>query len=137
MSFYEFIAKVAPPQPDSVLKLSDFYLKNPGKPTPWHERFAIPATSSYFMPLNYARLKEIFREVERYLPNDSVEEIWDFGSGLGTTQWVLEDQTWLKPVPLYAIETAPEARAEHKRLEGLKNGLWQSQTPVNIQPKPG
>src|SRR5665213_2034423 len=75
-----------------VKQLSDFFIAKPGEATPWEQPFAIPAYLAYFQPLNFIRLRAAFEEVKRFLPNDSYSQIWDFGSGLGTTQWVLENE---------------------------------------------
>lgn len=110
----------------AVKSLSDYYVNFPGRETPWAKDFAVPATLAYFMPLNAIRLSETFREVRRFVPAEAIREIWDFGSGLGTTQWVLEDQEWLDPVPLYSVESGREARAEHQRIERLIAGRWRN-----------
>lgn len=110
----------------AVKSLSDYYVSFPGRETPWAKDFAVPATLAYFMPLNAVRLSETFREVKRFFPSESIREIWDFGSGLGTTQWVLEDQDWLEPVPLYSVESGREARGEHSRIEKLIAGRWRN-----------
>ena len=117
-----------------VRRLSDFYLAHPGRATPWSEDYAVPATLAYFMPLNYARLASVFREVERFIP-DGFSEVWDFGSGLGTTQWVLED-SGLTPGRLNCIEVGREAVSEHKRLIELRAGRWRT-TFDSSRPSPG
>ncbi len=120
-----------------VLSLSDFYLEHPGKATPWETSFAIPATLVYFMPLNYARMASAFREVRRFLAGAEISEIWDFGSGTGTTQWVLEDEAWLEPRPLYSVEVSRPARELHDRLEKQRGGRWRNEHARAVQPKPG
>lgn len=109
---------------EQVKKLSDFYLIAPGSPTPWDTDYAVIATLSYFMPLNGVRLGAVFKEVERFLPEQMISEIWDFGSGLGTTQWVLEDQAWLPSRSLFRVETSSRALDVHSQLE---NGSWHSE----------
>ena len=91
-----------------VLQLSDFYLEHPGKPTPWDEPFAVPAYLAYFLPLNFARLAAVFHEVKRFLPPSSFLTVCDYGSGLGTAQWVLEEH--FEPRVLFAIESSKRAR---------------------------
>lgn len=127
------------PSAASVLALSDFYLDNPGKATPWDSGFALPATLFYFMPLNYARVSAALKEVERFAIQPS--EIWDFGSGTGTTQWALEDQVAIAPVPLFGMEVSSGARETHRRLQDLRSGKWSSKLLPNelraVTPQPG
>jgi hypothetical protein len=120
-----------------VKKLSDFYLIAPGAATPWDRDFALPATLAYFMPLNGARMAAVMRELARFVPEAAIGEIWDFGSGLGTTQWVLEDQDWLAPRPLYSIEVSREAARVHAELEGLAGGRWKSEARRAASPGKG
>lgn len=120
-----------------VMKLSNFYLENPGHPTPWQEPFATPAYLSYFLPLNYIRLSAAIREVVRFLPPDSFSEIWDFGSGIGTTHWVLEDQPEIAPRPFYAVERSSEAMRLHQDLIKKRSDLrWNVQFNEKRQPAP-
>jgi ribosomal protein RSM22 (predicted rRNA methylase) len=121
-----------------IKKLSDFYLIAPGAATPWDKDYALPATLAYFMPLNGARMNSVFREAARFLPPDSISEIWDFGAGLGTTQWILEDQAWLSPRPLYSLEISPRAAKVHQELQDLNSGgRWHSEARRSASPKPG
>lgn len=109
-----------------VKKLSDYFVHQPGAPTPWDESFAIPAYLAYFQTLNFVRLQAVWSEVSRFLPEVAISQIWDFGSGLGTTQWVLES-SGLAPRPLYAIETSKRAREIHAELAAGWN--WQPEFP--------
>jgi ribosomal protein RSM22 (predicted rRNA methylase) len=109
-----------------VKQLSDFYLSAPGRATPWDEPFATPAYLAYFQPLNFVRLRAAFQEVKRFLPPDSFSQIWDFGSGLGTTQWVLESEPSLTPRPLFAIESSKHAMELHRKFAS-ERALWQPQ----------
>ena len=119
-----------------VLQLSGFYHSHPGRPTPWHEKFARPAYVSYFLPLNYARLRAAWHEVERFLPSQAVQAIWDFGSGLGTTHWVLEDSAWA-PRPFVCMELSHEAAQFHRDLAQRRQGRWQPQFKQPPRPDPG
>src|SRR5262245_13083238 len=85
-----------------VKSLSDFYRENPGAPTPWLEDWAPAAYLSYFLPLNFVRLQSAFREVTRFLPWTDIDEVWDFGSGAGTGQWVLENES-VEPRTFYCV----------------------------------
>lgn len=104
------------PRAADVLALSDFYLAHPGTPTPWKEAFAAPAYLSYFLPLNYARVRAVWREVRRFLPDQSVRAIVDYGSGTGTVQWAIEDDEDFAARDFYCVERSREAMALHQRL---------------------
>lgn len=117
-----------------VRKLSDFYLANPGRPTPWDEPFATPAYLSYFLPLNFARLQAVFTEVKRFLPPTSWTQVYDYGSGLGTAHWVLEE---FEPRPLYCIETSRRARDLHAELMESSPTRWTPQWQNPPQPRAG
>lgn len=110
----------------SIIKLSDFYMQFPGRPTPWDDGFAVPAYLSYFLPLNFVRLATAFNEVKRFLPPASFSAICDYGSGLGTTQWVCESSD-LEPRPLYAIESSTRARDLHAELVDQSPTRWKSE----------
>lgn len=126
-----------------ILFLSDFYLSNPGAPTPWQESFAAPAYTAYFLPLNYARLRGVLREVRRFIAPEAVSEIWDFGSGPGTTQWALEDEEWLTPRPLHCLERSAAAIDLHRRWARDSGARWTPQfkpagpKPAGPRPEPG
>ncbi|HMN69777.1 MAG TPA: small ribosomal subunit Rsm22 family protein [Bdellovibrionales bacterium] len=122
---------------ESVLKLSDFYLERPAAPTPWDMPYALPATLAYFMPLNFARGMAVFRELERFVPSDAIREIWDFGSGLGTTHWVLEEQDWLTPRALRHIEISRRAAAFHDDLAAMAPARWKSLGQTAARPGSG
>ncbi|MGE3681705.1 MAG: small ribosomal subunit Rsm22 family protein [Bdellovibrionales bacterium] len=124
---------------NAVMELSDFYLKHPGDPTPWGQDSAFSAYIAYFMPLNFVRLRDAFREVKRFLRPDAVSEIWDFGAGLGTTQWVLESEQWLAPRPLYTLEVSREAESEHENLLRIfPAARWSPQRALHKpRPPPG
>jgi len=120
-----------------IKKLSDFYLIAPGSATPWDKDYALPATLAYFMPLNGVRLASGFREAERLIPAGEISEIWDFGAGLGTTQWILEDQDWLETRPLYSLEVSPRAARAHDELQALGRGRWKSEARRTASPRRG
>ncbi len=118
-----------------IKQLSDFYLEHPGLHTPWDKPYAADAYLSYFLPLNLVRLQAAFQEVKRFIP--SYSEIWDFGSGVGTTQWMLEGQTDVAPLPFFAIERAPEALALYRRLLALEPTRWKPNFSHPAKPSAG
>lgn len=136
--FSDFLPNLSPHElVTSIMRLSDYYLENPGSSTPWSEPWALPATLAYFMPLNSIRMSRAFQEVERFIPADKISEIWDFGSGLGTTHWVLEEQEWLTPKPLFSIEQSREAERHHQQLQNSGAANWKSEPKRDARPKAG
>ena len=118
-----------------VLALSDFYLGHAGERTPWTQAFAAPAYLGYFLPLNYARVRAVWREVLRFIPTEALGSIVDFGSGSGAVHFALEDEEAFAPRPLSCVERSPEARAIHRRLAELRGGRWRPQTsaPARVE----
>lgn len=119
----------------SIVSLSDHFIHQPGRATPWENSGTWSAYLNYFLPLNVARLREVFKEVERFLPTDQVAEIWDFGSGPGTLHWVLEEQNWLSPRKFVCLERAAEAIRHHKDLIAVEPTRWKPEW--NFKGKPG
>lgn len=118
-----------------IMALSDFYLQNPGHPTPWNEAFCKTAYLSYFLPLNTARLVAVMRDVRRFLPMDSVSEIYDFGAGLGATQWALEGEADWTPRPIIAIEHSVGAQTLYRDLHLALSARWPLTFANRSQPK--
>lgn len=75
-----------------VLQLSDFFIANPDKATPWHERWAQIAYLVYYLPLNMARLQGVAEEGRRRGFFDDLDHVIDFGAGLATASLVLSQQ---------------------------------------------
>jgi hypothetical protein len=126
--FEERLLKVLAGQfapPGFVRQLSDFYIAQPGQPTPWNDPSTRAAYLSYFLPLNVARLRAVWREVQRFLPPEAIHEIWDFGSGLGATQWVLEDEDWIPPRAIHCLELSNIAIQTHESLIAVAPTRWQ------------
>lgn len=67
---------------DAILELSDFYIHESGKPTPWHKSSTIAAHLAYYFPLNYIRSLAILNEAKRIGFLKDNDEIIDFGAGL-------------------------------------------------------
>lgn len=67
---------------DAILELSDFYIHESGKPTPWHRQTTLVAHLAYYFPLNYIRSLALIHEAKKigFLNDD--DEIVDFGAGL-------------------------------------------------------
>ena len=85
--------------------LSDFYIENPKAETPDFStnKAAEIASLIYYFPLNFLRNLKVFREAQRIDFLKDIENIVEFGSGLGPSSW--------------ALKSIPE-------LNGLRNFLW-------------
>lgn len=101
---------------EAILKLSDFYIANPDQATPWEESWARLAYLSYFLPLNHARAKRVYREIERAQLHQQIDTVIDFGSGLGSLSWVFEKPKY------YFVEHSINARKLHQELGA--QGQW-------------
>ncbi len=112
---------------EAVLRMSDFYIDQPEKSTPWKESWCQIAQLAYFLPLNFLRAQAVYQEaLARQFPVAS--EILDFGSGLGAGSL-----PWL---PTYSgevhfAENSTEAQYLHQSLlhelnlqEEKQNGRW-------------
>ncbi len=119
-----------------VVRLSDFYVQNHGARTPWNKPSAIRAYAVYFLPLNVARLQSVWTEVQRFIQQQQINEIWDFGSGLGATHWMLEDQDFLSPRKLVCIEADDKAVERHKLLKNKMGSRWEPEFNVPVKPGP-
>lgn len=119
-----------------VLRLSDFYIHNHGARTPWNEPSSLRAYSVYFLPLNVARLQAVWGEVQRFIPQQQINEIWDFGSGLGATHWMLEDQDFLSPRKLVCIEADEKAIECHWSLKTKTVCRWKPEFNLPVKPGP-
>lgn len=121
---------------NAIERLSDFYIMNPGKLTPWHESFALPATMAYFTPLNTARLRCVLKEFQRFHSGIEIEQIFDFGSGIGALHWAAEDWFELPSTSITCIESAATARELHRRLAATRPCRhkleWVDSGPKNI-----
>lgn len=74
---------------DAILKLSDFYIKNPSAETPWHQKFCQLAYRHYYLPLNYLRCAQVIErglEVQFFA---GLTHFIDWGAGPGTASLAL------------------------------------------------
>jgi ribosomal protein RSM22 (predicted rRNA methylase) len=67
---------------DAILDLSDFYIHESAKPTPWHKPSTMAAHLAYYFPLNYIRSLGLVHEAKRVGFLTAKDEIIDFGAGL-------------------------------------------------------
>lgn len=119
----------------SVHEVSDQFVENEGSLTPWKTSAQALAYISYFMVLNYARLKDVWREVKRFGVSGQVSEIWDIGSGPGTLQWMLEDSGWQGK--LHNIEKSPEAIRWHRLMIQPEDKIKSDWAQYADNPSPG
>ena len=79
---------------DSILQLSDFYIKNPDGKTPWEDKNTILAYLFYYLPLNFLRSLAVFQQLKLLdllntdvlarLSEKAPIEIDELGSGFGS-----------------------------------------------------
>ncbi len=120
-----------------IIRLSDFYINRQGARTPWTEAHVLRAYCAYFLPLNVARLKSVFKEVRRFIKPELISEVWDFGSGIGATHWSLEEEEWLPPKELICVEIDREAIRLHQQLAQKFPARWSPEWNRQARPKPG
>ncbi len=104
---------------EQVRQLSTHFIQHPGEPTPWHEPFAANAYLAYFLPLNTARLLAVWQEVLRFIPDSEWSELWDIGSGLSPTHWVLESLPNIKARQFWAVEHSMDAQKLYAECLGV------------------
>lgn len=76
---------------DAVLRLSDYYTRNPLASSPWNEPWMQAASLAYYFPLNYARNQAVAREAARLSFFDDLHHVLDFGSGMGSALLAFRD----------------------------------------------
>jgi hypothetical protein len=128
--------QTAPKLAGDVVRLSDYYISKRGARTPWQEPTSLRAYAVYFLPLNVARLQAVWKEVQRFVGQQQINEIWDFGSGLGATHWMLEDQDWLSPRKFVCIEADQKAHEYHWLLKSRYPCKWKPEFNLPVKPGP-
>ncbi len=78
---------------ESILRLSDFYIQNPNKETPWNERWAQIAYLAYFHPLNLSRNRLAIHRGNSVGFFNGLKDAIDFGAGLGSASSALKSET--------------------------------------------
>jgi ribosomal protein RSM22 (predicted rRNA methylase) len=114
---------------ESILQLSDFYIRNPGLSTPWSETWCQLAYLAYYMPLNSLRCRAVFAEAQRFDFFKNVQDVVDFGSGLGSASFELKLQA-PKISRFHHIENSEQAIRMHQSLiedSPSKQDQWSAQ----------
>ncbi|MGE0634382.1 MAG: small ribosomal subunit Rsm22 family protein [Pseudobdellovibrionaceae bacterium] len=93
---------------ECVKRLSDFFIDNPLGETPWKESWAQIAYISYFAPLNFLRNQAVVAEAKQRNFFHGLETLTDFGAGLGSAAWAINEQHSFKKTTL--IEKAEACR---------------------------
>lgn len=128
-------AKIA----NCVQRLSDHYISKPQATTPWDESFTRIAYLAYYFPLNFLRAQAVLEEAQaRKFPatTNKIEEIIDFGSGLGSGSL-----PWMMAYPnkkYHFIESSRRARELHQKILAQlsleKNGKWSTEAQFQVKP---
>lgn len=74
---------------ESILRLSDFYIKNPEGETPWDEKFCQLAYRYYYLPLNQFRVSQVIERAEQVNFFEGLSSFIDWGAGPGTASLAL------------------------------------------------
>lgn len=115
---------------EAVMRLSDFYVKNPTKQTPWREMWCQAAYLTYFLPLNWWRMSWAIQRGIKVGFFDGVEHMIDFGSGLGSAAFAFSNNGVEFPSGVTCVERAREAIALHQSLAPSSSLLsWQTGAP--------
>lgn len=81
---------------ESVLQLSDFYIQNPDRETPWNANFCQIAYRNYFLPLNQIRCAKVIERGNYVDFFTGLTHFVDWGSGPGTASFALANDPALK-----------------------------------------
>lgn len=81
---------------DSIIKLSDFYIKNPQAETPWNQKFCQIAYRHYYLPLNFIRCEQVISRGTEVGFFENLTHFIDWGCGPGTASLALADSDILK-----------------------------------------
>lgn len=102
---------------ESIKRLSDFFIQNPQKQTPWSEKYCQDAYKHYFLPLNFLRVQKVIERGSEVGFFEGLENTIDWGAGPGTASFALNEGLNLKRQIL--IENAKDAvrvfSEEHKK----------------------
>lgn len=118
----------------SVLELSDHYINNPDQETPWQKVFCQQAYRYYFLPLNYARVKNVIDRGQQVGFFKDLEVFIDWGAGPGTASLAIADHEQLK------LQTKKQILIDHseialKKFSDLHSKLTQPQTSTKTDLK--
>ncbi len=103
---------------DSILQLSDFFIRSGNQSTPWKEKWAQIAYLAYFLPLNFLRVQSVIKEGEKAGFFKGLDRAIDFGAGPGTAALALKN---IFPIEnLHLIEWAQQAMQQSKFFANFK-----------------
>lgn len=114
-----------------VQQMSDFYIENPDKQTPWQEKWAQVAQLAYYFPLNYLRSQAVIDEAKRLKFFTDIQSFCEIGSGLGALTAHLAENIENG----YCVEISNEANELHRKIFGnIKYGFERDslKAPVDL-----
>ena len=121
----------------AVMTMSDYYVMNPEKSSPWHESWAQIAYLAYYMPLNWWRLSGVISRAQQLNFFEGFDHYLDFGSGLGSLSMAF-DAAGLTFKSGLCLERSREAIELHRKLAvaSLTSLDWrQGAQPSKIEPR--
>ncbi len=120
---------------ESVLQLSDFYIKNPDAETPWNQGFCQIAYRNYFLPLNQLRCAKVIERGQNVNFFQDLTHFVDWGSGPGTASFALSQnphlRSQIKKQFLIDISSGP-----HKHFSDLHKDLISPAFSTTLDFKP-
>lgn len=121
---------------EDILKLSDYFIANPDKETPWREAWAQRAYLTYFTPLNLVRTQRVMEQGLKVDFFNQLDHVVEYGSGLGAASISMQLTTaqfrdWT------FIEKSTQAQKLHQTLQKEllentnSNYRWQNEFEVH------
>jgi len=117
---------------NAVQRMSDFYVEQPLASTPWAERWCQIAQIAYYRPLNFLRAQRVMREAQRLGFFRGIDEVVDFGAGLGPVQEALLSLEGIPRFSMKIVERSLEAQKISREL-GLEFQTQTLPTPTSSQ----
>lgn len=105
----------------AIKKLSDHFIQEGHKLTPWQSNAFQAAYLAYFFPLNYVRNLKVIHEIKKLGLSQGLNHIIDIGAGCGTSSlaWLDSD---------FAVETLALVESSNTALSFFKSFLPQKDT---------
>ena len=108
----------------AIQLLSDYFVFNQGAHTPWSDLSTGAAYFTYYFPLNLVRAQSLVHEAQRLNFFEGLEEVFDFGAGLGSASLALDYANVNLKYNLIESSNVPQAWAEKSPLAFYKKAVW-------------
>ena len=111
---------------EAVHKLSNFYIRESGEPTPWSEPWAQAAYLAYYWPLNWVRAQAVLKEGQRWGVWADMKWVIDFGSGISPFSDFFQRQSITEG---FYVESSLDAIRLHQQVSGEHSLKWVAKAP--------